>query len=55
MGYLLAVSIGFAAGWISAALFIPGQRLRAKPASRQESIDSGADPVCESCRLMGNV
>lgn len=55
MGYLLAVFIGFAVGWVSAALFIPAHGLRVTPKGRQVKTNPGTEPVCKSCPLMGNI
>ena len=52
MGYLLALFIGFAIGWLSAALFISGMRMKTGIVGRSTPA-TGVDPVCESCQLMG--
>ena len=55
MGYLLALLIGFAIGWISAALFISSSRAKVRPAAGTSAGTPGVDPICESCQLMGKV
>ena len=52
MGYLLALFIGFAFGWLSANLFISSSRMKTGSVGRHTPV-KGVDPVCESCQLMG--
>jgi hypothetical protein len=52
MGYLLALCIGFAIGWLSATLLISGSRMKTGVVGTQTPAE-GVDPVCESCQLMG--
>jgi uncharacterized membrane protein YciS (DUF1049 family) len=55
MGYLLVLSIGFAIGWVTAALFISSAQIKDKAGDRQDKIAPGVEPVCDDCRFMGNV
>jgi len=55
MGYLLAFFIGFALGWLSAALFISSSRAKIRPAAGKGKTTPGVDPICESCQLMGKI
>jgi hypothetical protein len=54
MGYLIALCIGFALGWLSAALLISGARVQTGMSAENIHPNPGVDPACEICQLMGN-
>jgi len=55
MGSLTALFIGFALGWLAAALLLFSSRLQAGLARRQDTLEPGVDPVDESCRLVSTI
>ncbi len=55
MGSLTALFIGFALGWLAAALLISSPRLQAGLARGQDALEPGVDPVEESRRLVSTI
>ena len=45
MGYLIALFIGCALGWLAAALFMSGSRLKAGLAGRQDTPEPAVGPI----------
>jgi len=52
MGYLIALFIGFALGWLASALFMSSSRLKARLTGRQDTHELGVDPIYENYQPM---